>query len=121
MHPAKLTALALAATSLSACSTLNVNLHSTPPEFPEATFDLHGTTEALGDYDGDIIDASFLGTGARKGELAMIDIWPFVGVGVGPLGARIRILPIEIGVGLGFYAPSRPTGGGDPGEPGGTQ
>jgi hypothetical protein len=113
MRSLKLLALALAAAALPACSSFNMNFNDTPPEFPEATFDLHGTTDALSEYDGDIINASFLGTGERKGELAMIDIWPFVGVGVGVAGVRVRILPLELGIGLGFYAPSQPTGDGD--------
>ena len=44
------------------------------------------------EYDGDIIDLSILGTGARKGELIHVGIWPFVGVGVGALGVLIRDL-----------------------------
>ena len=118
MRIAKLMALALVAAAVPACSSFNLNLNETPPEFPEATFDLHGTTDALSDYNGDIINASFLGTGERKGELAMIDIWPFAGVGVGLAGVRVRILPIELGIGLGFYAPSQATGDGDDGDDG---
>ena len=112
MRTAKLLALALGAAALPACSSFNLNLHDTPPEFPDqAVFDLHGTTDALHDYDGNIINASFLGTGERKGELAMLDVWPFFGVGIGPLGLRLRILPLEVGIGLGFYQPSAATGG----------
>jgi len=114
MRTAKLMALALVAAAVPACSTFNLNMHDTPPEFPDAAvLDFHFSTEALHDWDGNILDASLFGTGERKGELAMIDLWPFVGVGVGPIGARIRVLPIELGLGIGFYAPSQPTGDGD--------
>ncbi len=113
MRTAKLMALAIVAAALPACSTFNLNLHDTPPEFPDAAvLDWQFTTDALGEYDGNILDASFLGTGERKGELVMVDLWPFVGVGVGLVGARIRILPLEIGLGIGFSAPSQATGDG---------
>ena len=111
MRRTKLMALALVAAAVPACSSFNLNLADTPPEFPDAAvLDWHFTTDALHEYDGNILDATFLGTGERKGELIMVDLWPFVGVGVGPLGFRLRVLPLEIGLGIGFYAPSQPTG-----------
>ena len=120
MRIAKFLTLGLVAAALSACGSVNMNVKDTPPEFPEAlAFDGFVGTDGIRDYDGDILQLDFLGTGARKGELIHIDLWPFVGVGVGPLGFRAQILPLEFGIGTLFYEPSAPTGGGDGAEEGG--
>ncbi len=104
-----------AALLLSACSTWNVNLKDAPPEFPAPLpLDAYANTDGLRDYDGNIIDATFLGTGARQGELLHLQVWPFVGIGVGALGVRLQLLPLDVGVGTILYAPSRPTGSGVP-------
>jgi len=117
MRFAKLLSLALVATAMSACTTANLNVKDTPPEFPDPLpLDGYFNTDGLSDYDGDILDISILGTGARKGELIHVGIWPFVGVGVGALGFRVQILPFDFGIGTIFYEPSAETGDGDGAE-----
>ena len=117
MRFAKLLSLALIATAMSACTTANMNVKDTPPEFPDPlALDGYFNTDGLREYDGDIIDLSILGTGARKGELLHVGIWPFVGVGVGALGVRIQILPFDFGLGTIFYEPSAETGGAEPAD-----
>lgn len=117
MRVAKLLTLTLAAAALSACSTMNLNVKDTPPDFPEPTaIDGYFNFDGLREYDGNIVNFSFLGTGARKGELIHLEVWPFAGVGVGLAGFRVQLLPIDLGLGTLFYTPSEPTGG-DEAEP----
>ena len=117
MRIAKFLTLGLVAAALSACGSVNMNVKDTPPEFPDALLiDGFANTDGIRDYDGNILQLDFLGTGARKGELIHIELWPFVGLGVGPLGFRAQILPLEFGVGTILYEPSAETGGGDGAE-----
>ncbi len=114
MRSAKILAIALAAAGLSACTTMNMNVKDAQPEFPEIhPFDWYFNTDGMTEYDGDIVDLSFLGTGARQGELVHVSIWPFVGVGVGAAGFRAQILPLDFGLGTILYKPSAATGGGE--------
>jgi len=114
MRIAKLLTLALLAAGISACTTANLNVKENPPDFPDPLLiDGYVNTDGLREYDGNIIDVSFLGTGARKGELLHVEVWPFAGVGIGLFGIRGQILPLDFGVGTAFYAPSQETGEGD--------
>lgn len=60
------------------------------------------------EWDGDLIKLGLLGGQGRAGEIFSLDIWPLGGVGIGLAGARVRVLPIELGVGALFYSPSLP-------------
>ena len=44
----------------------------------------------------------------RSGEIASVDFGPMLGVGVGVAGARVRVFPLEFGVGTLFYRPRPP-------------
>ncbi len=118
MRTAYLLPLALVAAVTSACSSVNMNVKENSPEFPSPLL-IDGliSTDGLRDYDGNILDINFLGTGARRGELFSIEIWPYATVGVGLLGFRLQLLPLELGVGTILYEPSRETGGEDEPEP----
>ena len=55
-------------------------------------------------YDGTILEANIL-EGKRDGEILSLDIWPLGGVGIGLIGARAQVLPLEAAAGLLFYQP----------------
>ncbi|MHC4513394.1 MAG: hypothetical protein ACYTGW_03340 [Planctomycetota bacterium] len=61
------------------------------------------------EWDGSLIQLGLLGGSGRAGEFFSLDIWPLGGVGVGLAGARVRVLPLEIGAGVLFYHPSLPS------------
>jgi hypothetical protein len=111
MRTPKLIAIALLAAAIPACTSANMNVKKTPPQFPSPLLaDGLLTTDGLREYDGNIIDFNFLGTGERKGELFSIEIWPYATVGIGLFGARVQVLPLELGAGILFYEPSAKTG-----------
>lgn len=55
-------------------------------------------------YDGTIVDAGIFDDN-RWGEIASLDVWPIGGVGVSFIGARIKLLPFELGAGIFGYDP----------------
>lgn len=59
----------------------------------------------IDDYDGKIIRLGLLSRSPAGAQLAGIDIWPLLSVGIGFVGARVRVLPFEIGAGILFYEP----------------
>ena len=60
------------------------------------------------EWDGTIIKLGLFGGEGRPGEFFSLDIWPFGGIGLGVAGARVRVLPFEIGVGTLLYHPKLP-------------
>ena len=64
----------------------------------------HANVNGLSAYDGTLLQAGILG-GAGGDDLATLEIWPIGGVGVGLAGARVRVLPFELGLGTLFYDP----------------
>jgi hypothetical protein len=115
MRLVKLLTLSALALGASACSSFNVNVDDTPPEFPAPLlYDGYFNFDGLRDYDGNIIDLTLFGTGARRGELIHLEIWPFAGLGIGLFGVRAQVLPIDVGFGTLLYEPSAPTGSDEP-------
>jgi len=61
-------------------------------------------TEMRG-YDGTILTFATFSDAERPGELLSLDLWPLAGIGIGPIGARVRVLPFGIGFGAIAYDP----------------
>ncbi len=59
-------------------------------------------------WDGTIIKLGLFGGEGRSGEFFSLDIWPLGGVGLGVAGARVRVLPFEVGAGALLYHPRLP-------------
>ena len=57
------------------------------------------------EWDGSIIKLGLFGGEGRPGEFFSLDIWPFGGIGLGVAGARVKVLPFEIGAGALLYHP----------------
>jgi hypothetical protein len=65
----------------------------------------HASVNGLDDYDGSLLDIGILTNTRGRGELVSVEVGPLAGVGVGLFGARARVLPLELGAGVGFYDP----------------
>jgi hypothetical protein len=59
----------------------------------------------IDDYDGKILRVGLLARAPAGAQLAGIELWPLLSVGVGLVGARVRVLPVEVGAGALFYEP----------------
>ena len=66
------------------------------------------TLDALPRYNATIFRFAILDMSYEPGELASVDVWPLAGVGVGLIGAWVRVVTIEAGAGLLWYQPSPP-------------
>ena len=65
----------------------------------------YAAVPGIDDYDGKIIKLGLLSRAPSGAQLAGIDVWPLFSVGIGLVGARVRVLPFEIGAGVLFYEP----------------
>lgn len=107
MRLTKLLALSLVAAAVPACTSMNMNFNEETKFGDPEIIDWHAAITSIDEWDGNLIDADFLGMGRegtrRKGELAYVGLWPIGGVGVGPVGAYVKILPVELGLSLFLY------------------
>lgn len=90
---------------MTGCATFNMGVDKNPPQI-KADGILNGYMAYNGfrPYDGNIFDAHILSDNGQPGEMVSINLWPVGGVGVGLVGARVKVLPFEIGLGvLGEY------------------
>ncbi|MBN1518415.1 hypothetical protein JXA32_17770 [Candidatus Sumerlaeota bacterium] len=60
-------------------------------------------------YDGMILEAGVISDDDRWGDIVSLDIWPIGGVGVSFIGAKVKLLPFEIGFGVLGYDPEPET------------
>lgn len=65
----------------------------------------YAAVPGIDDYDGKIIRVGLLSRAPAGGQLAGIDVWPLCSIGVGLVGARVRVLPFEVGAGVLLYEP----------------
>ncbi len=66
----------------------------------------YASIHGLSEWDGNVVDVGVLEF--KRGEIAHVEIWPLVGVGVGVAGVRLRVLPFEVGIGSLGYHPKPP-------------
>jgi len=88
----------------SGCFSLSVGTKSEPSQLEMSGLaDGYAKVDALPEYNGTIFKVGLFSESNREGEWASIDLWPLGGVGVGFVGARVRILFLEVAGGvLGF-------------------
>ena len=98
--------LMLGCLGLSGCLTLKVGAKSEPPQIKaRGLVNAHFTATGFEPYGGHVLKAGLFGDSNRAGEIVSLDVWPIAGVGVGLVGARVRLLPLEMGVGVLGYDP----------------
>ncbi len=61
-------------------------------------------------YDGTIIQLDLLKSSSRSGEfeVASVEVWPAVALGVGLAGARAQLFVLDVGAGVLAYRPKPP-------------
>jgi len=78
---------------------------------------VNGTLNGLDDWDGHTwLDFGLFTNTDGRAEITSLELGPLAAVGVGLIGARVRLLGLEIGIGTLFYDPARrprPEGDGD--------
>lgn len=65
----------------------------------------YASHKEMRNYDGTILELSTFCDAERPGEIVSVDLWPLAGIGVGPLGMRLRLLPFGMGFGTIAYDP----------------
>lgn len=109
MKVLRLLSLSLLPALLASCLSIQLGTEDRPSRLEmDGLASGYATIEAFPKYDGNILKAGIFQESARDGEWASIDIWPLGGVGVGLIGARVRVLFFEIGLGVLAYTPTRP-------------
>ncbi len=99
---------------LAGCVSLEVGTEKSPSRLEmKGLASGYGSLDGLRPYDGKILRFGLLSESERDGEIASIDVWPLAGVGVGVLGARVRLLLLDLGVGTLWYQPEPRTAGQD--------
>jgi hypothetical protein len=63
--------------------------------------------DGLHHYDGTILRLDLLDKATRKGEIVSFELWPLCGFGIGVVGARVQILPVDAGLGVLWYEPKK--------------
>lgn len=66
----------------------------------------YATLDGLEDRSGPLFEFGLFTSEGGRDELFNLEIGPLASVGVGLVGARVRVLPLEIGIGSVFYNPS---------------
>ena len=56
-------------------------------------------------YSGTILKFGLLSESEGPSEIASVELWPVMSVGVGLVGARVQLLPIQVGLGVLWYKP----------------
>ena len=69
----------------------------------DSIVDVYGNVNGFDDWDGDFFDLGLFTGGKGHNEIFHIEIGPLFAFGVGFVGTRVRILPLQFGVGSLFY------------------
>ena len=92
---------------LSSCVSLRLGADDRFLEM-KGLLNVHGSIDGLNSWDGEtLLDFGLFTNTQGRAEIVSLELGPLAGVGVGIVGARARVLPLEIGVGTLFYNPRR--------------
>lgn len=92
---------------LCSCVSVKVGARSEPSRLQfEGLGTAYAAISGIRPYDGTIIRLNVVSEENYDGELAAIEIWPVCELGIGLIGARLHVLPVEIGAGILFYDPA---------------
>jgi len=92
--------------SLLAASCVHIRLGSDEEFFEvDSLVNVHASLNGLDGYDGTILDIGLFTSRNGRSEIFSAQVGPFLGAGIGIVGARVQILPFEFGVGSLFYDP----------------
>ena len=91
--------------SITGCISVTVSSESSVEAECDGLLNGYATCNGIRPYDGTLIEAGCLSFNDRWGDVVSLDIWPIGGVGVGLIGAQVKLLPFEAGIGLLGYDP----------------
>jgi hypothetical protein len=110
------TAICLASLLLSGCLSISVGTKEDSSSLEmKGLANGYASLNGIRPYDGTFLELGVLKRSRRSHEfeVAYVDLWPFLGVGVGLAGARMQLLFLDIGVGVLAYDPQPPDWGSD--------
>ncbi len=91
------------------CISLSVGTKDNPDRLQmEGLANAYVSVNGIHSYDGNILYLGLFSKANRDGEIVSFELWPLTGIGVGLVGVRLQLLPLEIGVGTLFYNPRAP-------------
>ena len=91
---------------LTGCASLTVGTADNPPQVrSQGLLNSYLACNGFRPYDRTFIDAGILSDNDRWGSIVSVDVWPIGALGVSFAGARMKVLPFEIGVGVLGYEP----------------
>ena len=92
---------------LPSCISLRFSDEGDPPVRVRGIANAYADVVGFEDYQGPLLGLDLIHNLA-EGELVALDVGPIFGLGIGVAGARLRVWPIDIGLGALFYEPSPP-------------
>jgi hypothetical protein len=91
---------------LTGCVSLKVGPEAEPSSLRmEGLASAYVSTGGIRQYDKTILQFELFSNLGRSGEIVSVDLWPFAGFGLGLVGVRAHVLPLEVGAGILFYPP----------------
>lgn len=91
---------------LNSCISLRIGTEEKPSRIEaKGLGSAYAAIPGIEKFDGNIARIGLFEDTARDGEWASVDIWPIGGVGVGFVGARVKLFIFEIGAGIFGYQP----------------
>lgn len=98
-------ALLCGALLMTGCVSLQVGSDELSPPSISTLASAYVGLSGIRPYDGKIVSIGLADMGTRPGEILSFDVWPLFGFGVGIVGARAHVLPVDVGVGALWYQP----------------
>ncbi len=94
----------IAGVLLTGCVSIEIGPEDSPMRLEwEGLGTAYAAMNGMPEWDGKVASAHLLR--GDEGELAAVEIWPVAEVAVGLLGAKIHLLPFEVGAGILAYEP----------------
>lgn len=70
----------------------------------DSVVDVYGNVDGLDGWDGNFLDLGLFTDDKGYNDIFHIELGPLFGFGVGLVGTRVRVLPLQFGVGSLFYS-----------------
>ena len=94
--------IAAAGLLLGGCSVINVGAYEHPPRVEmDGWVNGYAAAKGIRPWDGNIVKLNLF----SHGEIISAEVWPLAEAGIGAIGARLQVLPLEIALGALWYHP----------------
>lgn len=106
MRKSAIVACVLSAVLLTGCVSIRVGTEKNPSRLQvKGLATGFVSLDGFQHYSGTILKFGLLSESEGPSEVASVELWPVMNVGVGLVGARIQLLPIHVGLGVLWYKP----------------